>query len=125
MIRIIPATVTVKRGIALEEVGINVRRFQVRYMPEVDIRHPNYVGETVLRSVSMKFSREASCEGEIKGNQGIMAFALGAACAFANSVGDFPSSSFGTLLLDDATVSQERTGWKSVAVRCSSNPLLG
>lgn len=123
MIRIVPTTIAVKHGIDANETGINIRRFQVRYFPEVDIRHQNLAGETFLRSVSSRFSREVVCEGEIKGTTGIMDFTLGIACVFANIVSDFGPSG-GSFLLDDATVSQERRGWKSVAVRASANPLL-
>ncbi len=123
MLRIVGSPTTVVRGIELDEIGIVARQFQVRYYPEVDQRFQNFVGETFLRSVSQKFSREVTCEGEVRGTGGIMAFTLGVACTFANDVADFGPTG-GTLLLDEATITQTRGGWRSVSVRASSNPLL-
>jgi hypothetical protein len=126
MLRIV-GTITPTRGMPQSEIGINVKRFQVRYFPEVDIRHGDVVGQTFLRSVSQQFSREISCEGEILGNTGIMLFTLGVAIAspngFHNVLTDFGNGA-GNIFLDDAVVNYQRNGWASVAVRASSNPLL-
>jgi hypothetical protein len=127
MLRIVGTPATAVRGMPQAETGINVKRFQVRYSPEVDVRHGDSVGQTFLRSVSQQFSREISCEGEITGNAGIMIFTLGVAIAapngFHNVIGDFGNGA-GNVFLDDAVVTYQRNGWASVVVRASSNPLL-
>jgi len=114
---------TAKRGITYAEVGINIKRITVRYFPEQNVRHLNYAGETMARSISQYFSREVSCEGEIIGTTGIMAFTLGAVCTFVNTVVEFGPAP-GTLLLDEATTVKDRTGWQSVSVKASSNPYI-
>lgn len=122
-ITIVGSPLTVNRGLELAETGINARRFQCRYFPEVNDRLEGITGEAVVRGISAKFSRDVTCEGEVSGATGVMAFNLAATCAFANDVSTFGDGS-GKLLLDEATETQERTGWRSVSVRVSSNPLL-
>ena len=122
-IRIVGSTAAANYGVRSQESGINIRTFQVRYFPEVDIRHQDYLGKTVFRSVSAYFSRQLSCEGEITGGVGVMAFSLGSALTIANQVGHFQPA-IGTFLLDEATVSLDRHGWESVSVRASSDPHL-
>jgi hypothetical protein len=112
-------------GVPWQEVGINISRMQVRFFPEVDERIKNASGETVIRSVSTYFSREITCEGELTNNSvGIIALTLGAACLF-NTGDQYAFTPYGgTFLLDEATVTSERRGWRSVSVRASSNPWL-
>jgi hypothetical protein len=106
------------------EAGIVVRRFQVRYYPEVDEKFKNASGETFLRSVSQKFSRDIACEGEYaRAGIGITLFTLATALSFANNVAVFGPVG-GTILLDDATTNADRHGWFSVSIRASCNPLL-
>jgi hypothetical protein len=106
------------------EAGIVVRKFQVRYYPEVDERFKNASGETFLRSVSKTFSRDIACEGEFaKAGVGIMLFTVGMALSFANNVNVFTPIG-GTMLLDDATTNADRHGWYSISIRASCNPLL-
>lgn len=112
-----------QRGIAFNEIGMAIRRFVVRYFPEVNDRLQNNVGETIARALSDKWSRDISWEGEVTGSNGVMAFALAAACSFANNVADYGDGS-GRILVDEVTVSQERAGWKSADGRASSNPQL-
>lgn len=118
-----PPWTLAQRGIAYNEGGIAVRTFEVRYFPEVNERLQNNVGETIARAISDKYSREITVQGEITGSTGVMAFALAANCTFANNVADFGDGS-GRILMDEATVSQERAGWKSLNGRYSSNPQL-
>jgi hypothetical protein len=120
----IPPEVGAYWGVVFPEQAISVRRFQIRYFPEQDIRHQNYQGETFIRTISRYFSREVVCEGEITAAAGgIMAFTLGTVCSFANTVTHF-GATFGTLLLDEASITSERHGWASVSVKCSANPAL-
>lgn len=121
-----------QRGIDVDETGIVVRRFMCRYFPEVDERIKDPSQQTFIRIQSRFFSREITCEGEVKGNTGVMAFTLGVALTFANDIVTFkdrdnnnqPIAPHGSVILDDATESQDRTGWRSVSIRASSNPLL-
>ena len=118
-----------QRGIELNEVGIAVRRFQVRYFPQINERLEDNVGEVIARAQSDKWSREITVEGEITApGTGIMAFVLGTACVVANDVLDFgpttPTPIPGKILMDEGTVTQERAGWRNVSVRLSSNPYL-
>ena len=110
-----------------QEAGIQTRRFQVKYFPEVNERWKNASGETFLRSVSQKFSREVLVEGEFqKAGIGVMLYTVGVAMIFANGVNQFITTppTTGTVLLDDASTSADRHGWFSVSIRGSSNPLL-
>ena len=112
------------RGIHKAEVGINVKRFQCRYFPEQDIRHPNAAGETFIRSMSAYLSREVQCEGEITAyDVGVMAFGIGVSCTFANNTEWFPPA-LGTFLFEEAVVTEDRAGWVTVSIKCSSNPFL-
>lgn len=111
------------RGVAADEVGININRFSVRYYPEVNEVIPNAVGNTLWRVVSINFSREVTCEGEVLSNTGIMVFTVAAALAFANNTGDFTPVG-GTFYLDEATVTASRNGWLSVAIRASARATL-
>jgi hypothetical protein len=114
---------SVGRGVLVQETGINVRKFVVRYFPQTNERFKNMFGHTIVRSVSLIFSREIIVEGEIsKLTGGIMSFTLGMALAFANSRNWFTPVGAQTILLDDATVSMGRDEWVSVSIRASSDP---
>ncbi|SRR5581483_3884457 len=121
-----------QRGVEADEAGIVVRRFLCRYFPEINERIRDDTGQTIVRVQSRYLSREVTCEGEVRGTDGVMAFTLGVALSFANDVGTFkdrdandqPVPPHGTFLLDDATEAQDRAGWRSVSIRASSNPLL-
>lgn len=111
------------RGVTVE-IGINCRRFIVRYFTEVDVRIQNKVGQTQFRSVDDKFSREVSLDGEItQAGIGIMAFTMGLALTFGNVTTTFGPCA-GSFILDEAVTTIDRSGWRMVAVRASSNPLL-
>jgi hypothetical protein len=110
-----------QRGVELDETGISVRSFEVRYFPFVNEKLMSNVGEPRARAISDKFSREVTVAGEVTGTTGIMAFTLGTQCTVANDVDDFGDGS-GDLLLDEATVSQERANWRSVSAKLSSDP---
>lgn len=111
-------------GVELPEVGISVRSVTVRYYPEIDVRIMDNVGETRGRVKSNKFSRDVTVEGETLGTAtGILAFTLTTPCTIANDTNDYGDGT-GTLLLDEATVTQQRAEWRSVSARLSSNPGL-
>ena len=110
-------------GVEVPEVGISVKTFTVRYFPEIDVKIMDNVGETRGRVKSDKVSREVTLEGEVTGATGVMAFGFLAACIPANDLADFGDGT-GTLLLDEATVTQQRAEWRSVSMKLSSNPGL-
>src|SRR5947207_8488950 len=101
-----------QRGVELNEtaLNINVRRFVVRYFPEVNEKLPDNFGETIARGISDKFSRDITFEGE---TLGAAILALAVAISFANDVDDFGDGS-GLILFDEGTVTQERGGWRSL-----------
>lgn len=111
-------------GVELNETGISVRSVVVRYYAEIDVRIMDNVGETRGRVKSQKFSRDVTVEGEVLNpGTGVMAFTLTTACTIANDVNDYGDGT-GTLLMDEASVSQTRAEWRSVSVKLSSNPGL-
>lgn len=111
-------------GVELNETGISVRSVVVRYFAEIDVRIMDNVGETRGRVKSQKFSRDVTVEGEVLNpGTGVMAFTLTTACTIANDVNDYGDGS-GTLLMDEATVTQTRAEWRGVSVKLSSNPGL-
>lgn len=112
-----------QRGVELAETGIGVTRFVVRYFPRVSEYHENNLGERDGRVVSTYSSREVSIDGEVTGATGVMAHTFLAACTVANDISDFGSPS-GGLYLQEATVTQERAGWRSVSLRYESDPGL-
>lgn len=111
-------------GVELNETGISVRSVVARYFAEIDARVMDNVGETRGRVKSQKFSREITAEGEVLNpGTGVLAFTLTTACVIANDSSDYGDGT-GTLLLDEATVTQTRAEWRSVSVKLSSNPGL-
>lgn len=110
-------------GVELAETGISVKQVVVRYFPEVNAPIMDNVGETRGKVKSNKFSRDVTVEGEVLGATGVMAFTTTTACTIANDVSDFGDGS-GTLLMDEATVTQTRAEWRSVSIKLSSNPGL-
>lgn len=126
----IPPWSQAQRGVQTAEIGVAIRRFQVRYFPETNERLQNNVGQTIARAITDAFSKEVTIEAEVTSvttPAGIMTFTLATACSIANQYQVFkgPSgTSPGTLLLDEVTETQERAGWRSINMRLSSNPLI-
>lgn len=115
-----------QRGVDVNEVGIAIRRWAVRYHPEVMEKLPNNEGETVARAVSNVPSREITLEGEVTGTTGVMGFAFAgflATNALANDYNWGTGSNPGRLVMDEVTETQERAGWRSINMRISSDPL--
>jgi hypothetical protein len=110
-----------QRGVEMDEIGISVSDLTVVYKPHVNERLMSNVGEPRARAVSDKLSREVSIKGEVTGSDGVMAFAVGTACAIANDHADFGDGS-GTLLFDEATITQARAGWRTLDMKLSSDP---
>lgn len=110
-------------GVPLPEVGISVKTVTKRYFPEINVPIMDNVGEIRGKVKSTKFSRDVTIDGEFLSNTGINGFGLLTACVPANNVQDF-GDGIGTLLLDEATVTDSRAEWEMVSVKLSSNPGL-
>lgn len=112
-------------GVPVPEVGISAKTVTARYFPEINAPIMDNVGETRGKVKSTKFSREVTIEGETTtlGASGVMGYGLLTACVPANNVSRFGDGS-GTLLLDEATVTDQRAEWEMVSVKLTSNPGL-
>lgn len=114
-----PSGISPGYGVLHAELGINVSNFSVKFFPEVNVPLPDAVGNTRYRVMSQFFSRTLECQGEVTGTTGIMAFALATACTFANRV-DWYGPVYGTFYLDEATVTQMRSGWVGVRMKATA-----
>ena len=101
-----------QRGVAMQETGINCESIEARYFPEVNVKLEGIGGETFVKAVSAKMSRDVTVQGEVNAATGIMAYTTTTACTVANAVNSFGDGT-GTLLFDEATVTQNRTAWES------------
>lgn len=110
-----------QRGVEVAEVGISVRRHVVRYFSRVREELLDNLGERKALVVSTAASREVTIEGEVIGATGVMAYTFLTACTTANDITDFGSPT-GILLMVEATVTQERAGWRDVSIRLESDP---
>lgn len=117
-----------QRGVQAEEAGISIRRWAVRYHPEINEKLPNKDGQTIARAVADKPSREITVEGEVTvvNNSGVMGivFAAFSNYTFANDILWVGANvNAGGIILDEVTETQERAGWRSINMRLSSDPL--
>jgi hypothetical protein len=112
-----------QRGVEATETGINCESFECRYFPEVNEGLQGIGGETFIKAKSVKFSRDITLNGEVNGSTGVMAYSLTTACTVANDVATYGDGT-GTILLDEATETQNRTAWRSISAKLSSNPNL-
>lgn len=109
------------RGVEAAETGGNCESFEVRYYPEVNEDLQGIGGEVFLTAKSQKFARDITGNIEVNAGTGWAAFTLTTACSFANDVATYGDGS-GTILLDEATETQNRNAWRSIAVNASSKP---
>jgi hypothetical protein len=116
-----------QRGVQSNEVGISIRRWAVRFHPEINEKLPDNAGQTVARAVANQPSREITLEGEVTtvSNTGVMgiAFAAFSGYTFANDASWGTGVNAGGIILDEVTETQERAGWRSINMRLSSDPL--
>lgn len=110
-------------GVPLPEVGISVKTVTTRYFPEINVPILDNVGEIRGKVKSSKVSREVTIEGEYTGPTGVPAYGFLTACIPANNVARFGDGT-GTLLMDEATVTDSRAEWEMYSVKLSSNPGL-
>ena len=117
-----------QRGIESAETGINVDSFTCRYYPQFKDMVNNYQGQILGFAIPDKLSREVNVSGEVTGGTGIMAAVFATAQTFANDVGSFVATSGGSnaggFYVDEVTESQSRDGWRTVAMKATSNPLV-
>jgi hypothetical protein len=109
-----------QRGVEAAETGISVRTFTARYFPRVREELLDNLGERKALVVSTVASTEITIEGEVTGATGVMAYTFLAACTVANDKADFGSPT-GGLYMVEATVTQERGGFRSVSIRLESD----
>lgn len=113
-----------QRGVETDETGINIAAFSCRYYLAVNEKLPSNVGEPRARALSDDFSRDITLRGEVLvGGGGVLDFTIGTDCALANDIDTFGTGA-GSVLLDEATESQERAGWRTLDMRLSSDPQL-
>lgn len=113
-----------QRGVESDETGINIAAFNVRYYLAVNEKLPSNVGEPRARALSDDFSRDITLRGEtLVGGGGVLDFTIGTACSLANDTNTYGTGT-GTILMDEATESQERAGWRTLDIRLSSDPQL-
>jgi hypothetical protein len=115
------------RGVAGIETGISIRRWVVRFFPEINEKLPDNKGETIARAMSTVPAREITMEGEITAaSGGVMSFAWAAAIGyvFHNDLLYGNAAVAGSIIMDEVTQSEERAGWKSLNMRLSTHPGL-
>jgi len=112
-----------QRGVEMAETGINVETFECEYTPEVNEELQGLTGEAFCVAKSTAFSRDVTISGEVSGATGVMAYTLTAACTVANDIATYGTST-GSLLLQSATETQDRKGWRKVSVKLKSRPGL-
>lgn len=105
-------------GVEFDETGINISRHEVRYYLAVNNKLPGKFGTPRARAFADGFSRDITQEGEMIG---AIPYTLATACSLANDVDDFGDGS-GDVFFDEATVTQERAGWKTANMKLSSDP---
>lgn len=114
-----------QRGVEEPETGISIRRWAVRYFPEINEKLPDNAGQIIARAIANKPSREITIEGEVTGTTGVMNFAWAASItyAFQNDLQwGVNRDTTGFIIMDEVTETQERAGWRSINMRLSSNP---
>lgn len=114
-------TAAFQQGVALDEGGINIEEFQVRYFLEVNSRIQDLKGETRVRARSTKVSRDITLRGEVIG--ALTAYPLNTASTVNNAVNTFGDGT-GLILFDEGTETQNRSAARKVEIKLSSNPGL-
>lgn len=125
-----------QRGVEANEGGTNTAAFTCRYYLAVNEKLPSNTGEPIARALSDDWSRDITLRGETligfvpdpgpPPENNVLDFQIGVACVLENDTDTFqggtPVGSHGTILLDEATESQERAGWRTLDMRLSSDP---
>lgn len=110
-------------GVPLPEVGISVKMVTTVYKLEINVPILDNVGEIRGKVKSTKVSRDVTIEGEYLSATGVMAWGFLTSCIPANNISRFGDGT-GTLLLDEATITDSRAEWEMVSLKLSSNPGL-
>lgn len=120
-------------GVASEETGVNVESIEVRAFREVNEKLPGIKNQTRGRALANAFSRDVTLNGEVIGATGLMALTAAnemlfdPTAYFANSLNAFGTQDtidVATLVFDEGTVTQNRSGWRSVSMKFSADPVL-
>lgn len=110
-----------QHGVEVVEAWGNVEKFDVHYMRAVNDKVMGIDGQPFFRVHSTIASREISMSGET--NAALTMFSLSTVTVVANDVADIGSAA-GSIFFDDATVSQQRTGQRSIDAKLSSDPTI-
>lgn len=110
-----------QHGVEVVEAWGNCEGFDVHYMRAVNDKVPGIDGQPLFRVMSTVASREISLKGET--NAALTMFSLSTVTVVANDVADIGSAA-GSIFFDDATVSQQRTGQRSIDAKLSSDPTI-
>lgn len=103
---------TYQRGIAAEEVSVNIREFKTVVEPEYKELLPNKVNE--IRGFAVgAMKKTVTISGEVGGSTGVMAAVTTTAFVPGNSSAYFGAPTTG-LYLDSGEVTESRDGWKDV-----------
>lgn len=103
-------------GIAADETALNIEAFEVKCSPSFRELLGDRVNNPKAWAIGASM-QNITLSGEISGSTGPMAFTFTTACTLANmtSLGTIFGISAGDVLLEEATVSQARAGWKSLS----------
>ena len=110
-----------QHGMELVEAWGNVESFDVNYMRAVNDKVMGIDGQPFFRVMSTVASREITMKGET--NTALSMFSLSTVTVVANDVADIGSAA-GSIFFDNATVSQNRTGRRSIDAKLSSDPTI-
>jgi hypothetical protein len=123
-----------QRGVETDEDGINIAAFTCRYYLAINEKLPSNVGEPRARALADNWSRDITMRGETligATPPGVLAFTIGTDCTAGinNDIDTYkgggpPAVAAGSILLDEATESQERAGWRTLDLRLSSDPQM-
>lgn len=108
-----------QRGVELDEAAMNIESIEITVKPEfID----GLVGKDghVRGEGRGAAESEITLKGEISGLTGVMAATFYAEATVANDVDYFGAT--GDVYFNEATVTQEREGWKSVSIKGQRKP---
>ncbi len=109
-----------QRGVEADETSMNIESFDVTYTPEFKDFVLKKSGEKRGFAIAATESK-ISFKGEVTATSlGVMAITFGTAFVPANDVDGFGQTA-GGCYADSVTISQSRTGFRSISVEMSRN----
>jgi len=113
-----------QRGVASDELGINIESFSVEVSPEVNEWLPGKTGEARGKAISAIPQGKLTFNGEISDiSAGIGAATFGTAFVPVNTTA-YLGRSAGGWYLNTVTVGQDRSGWKTISAEAESRSLV-